>query len=155
MRLAKWAAIAMTTAGLMAAAWPARATEPHPWLCRDKPVFSSNLPMTYDASERGGGRWKMAFMRFDGSGGHDGFTVDDTRDVRGRTTGTLAPGQWYAVGMYRQGNYWICAARASEKRNFVAGVVRDLCYGEGEGRCDVQLTVRDSGPAATQGEAVH
>jgi hypothetical protein len=149
MRLLKRAAIAMSAVGIMlAAASLARAVEPRPWLCRDKPVFSSSQPMTYDASLHGRGHWVMIFMRFDPSGGHDGFTVFDTRDVSGQITGPLEPGQWYAVGMYREGSHWICAAQAAQTHQFVAGIVRDLCYGEAEGGCDVKLTVRESGPAA-------
>jgi hypothetical protein len=151
MRLLKRATIAIIVAGIMlAAASPAPAVEPRPWLCRDKPVFSSDQSMTYDASIRGSGHWVMVFMRFDPSGGHDGFTVFDTRDVSGQITGPLEPGQWYAVGMYREGSHWICSARAGETHQFVAGIVRDLCYGETEGGCDVKLTVRESGQGAAQ-----
>lgn len=125
----------------------ARAAEARPWLCRDKPVFSSDKPMTWDASQSGGGRWTMIFMRFDPSGGHDGFTVFDTRDIEGRVTGPLEPGQWYAVGMYREAGHWICAAQAQESRKFVPGIVRRYCYGRSEGNCDVRLTVRESGAA--------
>ena len=99
--------------------------------------------MTYDASMRGSGRWVMIFMRFDPSGGHDGFTVFDTRDVTGQITGPLESGQWYAVGMYDEGGHWICAAQAEESRQFVPGIVRDYCYGESAGGCDVKLTVRE------------
>jgi hypothetical protein len=149
MKLLKRAAIAMSAVGIMLAAGStARAVEPRPWLCRDKPVFSSDQPMTYDASPRGSGRWVMIFMRFDPSGGHDGFTVFDTRDVSGQITGPLESGQWYAVGMYREDGHWICAAQAQESHQFVAGIVRDYCYGEAEGGCDVKLTVRESKPGA-------
>lgn len=138
------AVMAMIAVGvLLAAAVPARAVEPRPWLCRDKPVFSSDQAMTYDASMRGSGRWVMIFMRFDPSGGHDGFTVFDTRDVTGQITGPLEAGQWYAVGMYSEGGHWICAAQAGENRQFVPGIVRDYCYGETAGSCDVKLTVRE------------
>src|SRR5579863_9837530 len=65
-RIAVALSVATIIATIMAAAAsPARATEPRPWLCRDKPVFSSGQPMTYDLSLRGGGRWVMIFMRFD------------------------------------------------------------------------------------------
>src|SRR5579863_7806578 len=145
MKLLKRAAIMISAAAIMLAASPAaRAVEPRPWLCRDKPVFSSPQSMTYDASLRGSGRWVMIFMRFDPSGGHDGFTVFDTREVSGQITGPLESGQWFAVGMYREGGHWICAARAGENHQFVAGIVRDLCYGEAEGSCDVKLTVREN-----------
>jgi hypothetical protein len=132
----------------LTAASPARAVEPRPWLCRDKPVFSSSKPMTYDASTRGGGHWMMIFMRFDPSGGHDGFTVFDTRQVNGQITGPLERGQWFAVGMYREEGHWICAAQAEERHQFVPGVVREYCYGEAAGNCDVKLTVRESGQGA-------
>ncbi len=134
------------TAGIFAtlalASAPARAVEPRPWLCRDKPVFSSDQPMTWTATQRGGGRWVMNFMRFDPAGGHDGFTVYDTRRIEASESGALDPGQWYVVGMYREGGHWICAARAGENHQFTPGVVRDLCYGESEGACAVKMVVR-------------
>ena len=140
----------MAAAGLMlATASRARAAEPRPWLCRDKPVFSSDKPMTYAATRRGGGgEWMMTFMRFDPDGGHDGFTVYATQTVAGQASGTLEPGQWYAVGLYRQGSHWICSPPAAENHRFVPGVVRDLCYGEEQGGCEVKLTVRDGAPGA-------
>jgi hypothetical protein len=124
----------------------AHATEPRPWLCRDKPAVSDNKPMTYSAENRGGGQWVMTFMRFDPASGHDGFDVVSTQDVSGHVEGTLDPGQWYAVGLYREGSHWICAGPATENRQYVAGVVRDLCYGEDAGSCDVKLTVREAAP---------
>jgi hypothetical protein len=149
LRLLKRVLLAMVaTVIMLVAVSPAGAVEPRPWLCRDKPVFSSSKAMTYDASRRGSGRWVMIFMRFDPSGGHDGFTIFDTRDVTGEISGPLEPGQWYAVGMYREDGHWICAAQAAEKRQFVAGIVRDYCYGQADGGCDVKLTVRESGQGA-------
>ena len=139
-------ALAMMASGLIVAR-PARAAEPRPWLCRDKPVFSSDQPMTYDASLRGSGQWMMIFMRFDPSGGHDGFTIFDSRDIRGQVSGSLERGQWYAVGMYREGSRWVCAAQAQENPQFVRGIVRDLCYGASEDGCDVKMIVREDGPA--------
>jgi hypothetical protein len=143
---------AILAAGMLAtAAAVAFAAEPRPWLCRDKPVFSSSGPMTYDASMRGGGHWVMTFMRFDPSGGHDGFTVFDSREVSGQVSGTLERGQWYAVGMYREEGRWVCAGPAQENHQFVAGIVRDLCYGRADGGCDVKMIVRES----RQGAAAH
>ncbi len=141
-RMGRVAALAFAAAALVVAAGSARAMEPRPWLCRDKPVFSSGQPMTWTATKRGGGRWVMTFMRFAPDGGHDGFTVDHTRPIDGRESGALAPGQWYAVGMYRAGSHWICAARAGENPQFIPGVVRDLCYGETDGACAVKMVVR-------------
>ncbi len=140
---------------MLAASPAARAVEPRPWLCRDKPVFSSDQPMTYDLSLRGSGRWVMIFMRFDPAGGHDGFTVFDTRDVTGQISGPLERGQWYAVGMYREGDHWICAAQAEENRQFVPGIVRDYCYGETEGECDVKLTVHENKSGGVPNEPSH
>ena len=128
---------------LFALAPRADASEPRPWLCRDKPTISDNQPMTYVAENRGSGAWVMTFMRFDPDSGHDGFTVVSSQDVAGRVQGTLDAGQWYAVGLYRDGSPWICAAPATENSQYVHGVVRDLCYGEDPGSCDVKLTVSE------------
>jgi hypothetical protein len=137
-------ALAIIVTGLITARL-ARAAEPRPWLCRDKPVFSSGGPMTYDASMRGSGQWMLIFMTFDPSGGHDGFTIFDSREMNGSVTGSLERGQWYAVGMYREGGRWVCAAQAQENHQFVSGIVRDLCYGASTDGCDVKLIVREAG----------
>jgi hypothetical protein len=118
--------------------------EARPWLCRTKPVFSSDKPMTYEASNRGGG-WLLTFMRFDPSGGHDGFTVSSAQDVGVNTQGRLDPGQWFAVALYRSGGHWICPGNAGESDERVAGVISDLCYGREPGECTVKLTVRTAG----------
>jgi hypothetical protein len=139
---------AMIAAGALGAlSWcapMAHAAEPRPWLCRDKPAVSDNKPMTYTAENRGGGQWVMTFMRFNPATGHDGFEVVSTQDVTGHTEGTLDSGQWFAVGLYREGGHWICAGPATENRQYVSGVVRDLCYGEDAGSCQVKLTVREA-----------
>jgi hypothetical protein len=127
----------------------ALAAEARPWLCRDKPVFSSDKPMTYKAINHSGGRWLMTFMRFDPSGlGHDGFTVSSSQDVATDAEGTLDPGQWYAVALYRAGGHWICPGNARENDEPSPGVVSNLCYGEDPGECAVNLTVR---PQSTGG----
>ena len=137
-------ATVLVAGSLIGAASIASAAEARPWLCRDKPVFSSDKPMTYAATNRGGGAWMLTFMRFDPAGGHDGFTIYSTQMVNGEVSGALEPGQWYAVGLYREGGHWICSGPAGENHQFVPGIVRDLCYSEGGG-CDVKLTVRESG----------
>ena len=152
MRTMKRAAIGVGAALIMlVVAGPARAVEPRPWLCRDKPVFSSGGPMTYEVNRRGGGRWVMIFMSFDPSGGHDGFTVFDTVDVNGRVTGSLERGQWYGVGMYSEGGHWICSAQAGENDQVVPGVVRDYCYGRTAGGCEVELIVHERKSGAAPG----
>jgi hypothetical protein len=118
------------------------AAEARPWLCRAKPVFSSDKPMTYEAVNHGAGRWLMTFMRFDPSGvGHDGFTVESTEEIATRTEGRLDAGQWYAVALYRAGAHWICPGNA-ENRELSPGIVSSLCYGRDPGDCAVKLTVR-------------
>jgi len=119
------------------------AAEARPWLCRAKPVFSSDKPMAYQAVNRGGGRWLLTFMHFDPSGlGHDGFTVSSTKDVATRTEGTLDAGQWYAVALYQSGGRWICPGNAGESDERSPGVISNLCYGRDSGECAVKLTVR-------------
>ncbi|HXZ88438.1 MAG TPA: hypothetical protein VEF07_07685 [Candidatus Binataceae bacterium] len=137
-------ALLMVAAVILAGAPFSRAsgTEPRPWLCRDKPVFSSDKPMTWEAANRGGGRWVLTFMHFDPAGGHDGFTVASTQDLRGHTSGRLEAGQWYAVALYREGSHWICPGNARESDEPSPGVVSNLCYGEDPGSCPVKLTVR-------------
>ena len=138
-----WATIAIVIVATMWAGSQALAAEARPWLCRAKPVFSSERPMTYEATNRGGGRWLMTFMRFDPSGlGHDGFTVSSTQDVAAHAEGTLEAGQWYAVALYRSGGHWICPGNAGESDEPASGVVSNLCYGRDPGECAVKLTVR-------------
>lgn len=139
------AVVVVGLVGIIAIARPSRAAEPRPWLCRDKPVFSSGSPMTYSAANPGGGTWVLTFMRFNLGGGHDGFTVISSPKVTGRIDGKLESGQWYAVALYRSGNHWICPANASENDRPAPGVVSDLCYGEDPGACTVTLTVKHAG----------
>jgi hypothetical protein len=137
------ATIAIVTVAMMGAGSHAFGAEARPWLCRAKPVFSSDKPMTYEATNRGGGRWLMTFMRFDPSGlGHDGFTVSSSQDVAAHAEGTLDPGQWYAVALYRSGGRWICPGNAGESGEPSPGVISSLCYGKDAGECGVKLTVR-------------
>jgi hypothetical protein len=138
-----WATIAIVSVAVIGTGSHAFGAEARPWLCRAKPVFSSDKPMTYAATNRGAGRWLITFMSFDPSGlGHDGFTVSSAQDVRVHTNGTLEPGQWYAVALYRSGSHWICPGNAAENDEPGPGVVSDLCYGRDEGECTVKLTVR-------------
>jgi hypothetical protein len=53
--------------------------------------------------------------------------------------------------MYREEGRWVCAGPAQENHQFVAGIVRDLCYGRADGGCDVKMIVRES----RQGAAAH
>ena len=137
------ASIAIVTLATICVASQACGAEARPWLCRAKPVFSSDKPMTFEATNRGGGRWLMTFMRFDPSGlGHDGFTVASDQDVAAHAQGTLDAGQWYAVALYRSSGHWICPGNAAESDEPAPGVISTLCYGQNQGECTVKLTVR-------------
>jgi hypothetical protein len=139
-----WCAVILILAlMLIGRSLQAFAAEARPWLCRAKPVFSSDKPMTYQAVNRGAGRWLLTFMRFDPSGlGHDGFTVSSSQDVATRTEGTLDAGQWYAIALYHSGGRWICPGNAGESGEPSPGVISNLCYGRDLGECSVKLTVR-------------
>jgi hypothetical protein len=137
------AAIAIVITATIGTGSRALGAEARPWLCRAKSVFSSNKSMTYDAINRGGGRWLMTFMRFDPSGlGHDGFTVSSVQEVAPHARGTLEPGQWYAVALYGSGGRWICPGNAAENDEPAPGVISNLCYGRDLGECTVKLLVR-------------
>jgi hypothetical protein len=139
-------AIPILLVTMMSAARCALAAPPRPWLCRDKPVFSSDQPMVYETTNRSAHRWLMTFMRFDpAGGGHDGFTIFSTQEITASSQGNLEPGQWYAVALYRSGSHWICPGNA-ENESAGPGVVSRLCYGEDIGACPVTLTVRAQSP---------
>jgi|HubBroStandDraft_1064217.scaffolds.fasta_scaffold111733_1 hypothetical protein len=124
----------------------ALAAEPRPWLCRDKPVFSYDRGMEYEASARPGRQWQLFFMQFDPSGGHDGFTIVSQRDlgIRGEPlTGQLAAGRYFAVALYRaEGGYWVCPATARDSGAPKLGTVTGLCFSEGGPGCRVTLAVK-------------
>lgn len=123
----------------------ARAAEPRPWLCRDKPVFSTSGAARMDLVSRGSRRWQVFLMQFDPSGGHDGFTVTDSYSVGpgNRQSGAnLTAGRFFAVAMYDSGGHWICSEPASDHRT--PGTLASLCYSASGGSCDVNLTVRSA-----------
>jgi hypothetical protein len=145
--------IAMVVAATIGAGPRAFGAEARPWLCRAKPVFSSDRPMIYEATNRGSGRWLMTFMRFDPSGlGHDGFTVSSIQAVAAHAEGALEPGQWYAVALYSSGGHWICPGNAAESDEPAPGVVSNLCYGRDPGECTVKLMVRPQSTGSGPGE---
>jgi hypothetical protein len=122
----------------------AEAAAPRPWLCRDKPVFSSSTPMRYEATGNGQGRWLVTFMKFDPEGANDGFTIVASHPINAKTSsarGSLDPGQYFAVALYRLGRYWICPGYARDHDEVKPGVVSTLCYGRNSRSCDVKVTV--------------
>jgi hypothetical protein len=137
--------IAVGLIGVLLASSPARATEPRPWLCRDKPVFSWNHPMNFELSARPGTQWRMFFMQFEPDSAHDGFSITQTHELGPRSIsvkGKLAPGRYFAVALRREsGGLWICPGYARESPKFTPGIVSKLCYGESGASCDVNLLV--------------
>ncbi len=123
----------------------ARATEPRPWLCRDKPVFSTSGPAHIDMSRHDNRRWQVFLMKFDPSGGHDGFTISNSYDLgpgHRHASDNLDAGQFFAVALYSSGGHWICPGPANQTD--VPGTLTNLCYGASGGACDVNLAVKSA-----------
>jgi hypothetical protein len=135
--------IALLTFALGAAA--ARAAQPRPWLCRIKPVFSSEHAMRFSAERRGGGRWRLLLMTFDPMGGHDGYTIVESHDLDSAApsvSGSLAAGRYFAVAQYLEDGEWICPGYAQRSDKYTPGEVASICYGEQDAPdCAVKLTV--------------
>jgi hypothetical protein len=138
----------------IAAALPvASATEPRPWLCRDKPVFSNNAPMSYEIAHTGRQRWKIFFMQFQPDAIHDGYEIVASHDIAAPVSGRLNAGQYFVAAMYLARNgRWICQGAARPEGDDHAGVLAGLCFGAHESQpCSVTLTVKAadaSAPAA-------
>ena len=129
----------------------AEAAEARPWLCRDKPVFSSNHPVRYEAVRHGGRHWRLFFMQFVPNGPHDGFTTTASDDIpvgASSAEGELGAGQFYAVALYlAQGGHWVCP-RSVEDADAARdpGVISDLCFSdESSGSCRMRLIIRRQG----------
>jgi hypothetical protein len=135
----------------VAAAMPAHAAEARPWLCRDKPVFSSDSAMTYRVVSHGATRWDLLLMQFEMDSAHDGYEVVASHELsarNGQASGTLAPGRYFAVAMYRGGGgHWICPGYVKDSDR-PPGAVSRICYGEDSAGCPVDLTVLSTAPAA-------
>jgi len=134
----------------VATAMPAHAAEARPWLCRSKPVFSSNSAMKYQIVNRGSERWQLLLMQFEMGAAHDGYEVVASQELpanAGEASGTLAPGRYFAVAMYRSGGgRWICPGYAEDKDR-PTGAVSRICYDEDSPGCPVALTVLSAAPA--------
>ncbi len=130
----------------VAGANAASASEARPWLCRDKPVFSNERSMEYQATARPGRQWKLFFMQFQADAAHDGFDVVNSREVPARgevVNGRLEAGRYFAVALYRGADgHWICPDYTHDNRNPNLGEVSNLCYGEDGPPCLVNLSVK-------------
>ncbi len=121
---------------VIASASAAQAGEPRPWLCRDKPVFSSSKPMHYQLSTTS--RWELFFMQFSPGGGNDGFDI--ARTARGSTSGQLPAGQYFAVALREAGGSWVCPVDVEEQPR-AAGAISNLCFASEDGGCNAKLIV--------------
>jgi hypothetical protein len=126
----------------IAMASAARAAEPRPWLCRDKPVFSSGHAMSYRLTTNSRSQWELFLMQFTPGGGHDGFDIVQT--VRGASSGQLAAGQYFAVALHRASGNWICPADVDE--DHAGGDISNLCFSGADGGCSVKFVVAPAAP---------
>jgi hypothetical protein len=151
MKLGCYLLLAFCGIGLVAVgASSAHAAEARPWLCRTKPVFSANSAMTYRVVNHGTSRWELLLMQFEPESAHDGFEVVASQELPAGSgqAGTLEPGRYFAVAMYRgEGGHWICPGYA-ENRDRPTGAVSRICYDEESPGCPVTLTVQSAVPAA-------
>jgi hypothetical protein len=134
--------IAIVLLGLSLPA-PLSAAQARPWLCRDKPVFSSDHPMRFQAARREG-RWRLMLMSFDPAGGHDGFTIVQSRDLDSSAPsagGQIPSGRYFAVAQYLEGGEWICPGYAQKDAAYIPHQVATICYGANSANCAVKLTV--------------
>jgi hypothetical protein len=128
------------------------AEEARPWLCRDKPVFSYDHAMQYQATARPGRQWRIFFMLYSPDAAHDGFDIVKSQEIGSRgdsQTGSLNAGRYFAVALYRgSGSHWICPDYTHDNRNPSLGEVSNLCYGEDGPPCLVNLKVKPTAPAS-------
>src|SRR5262249_48986600 len=110
--------------------------------CRDKPVFSYISGMRYQVTSNARS-WKVFFMAFDPTGGHDGFEIVRSADLAsgGSASGSLEGGRYFPVAMYRQRGNWICPGYAQDSRHPAAGQLNNICYGENGPPCLVNLAI--------------
>jgi hypothetical protein len=119
------------------------AAEPRPWLCRDKPVFSSQQPMSYDFSTNP--RWHLFLMQFTPGGGHDGFDI--AKEISSSSKGSLAAGRYFAVALHNSDGRWICPSEVREQPAG-SGTISNLCFADGDSGCAAKFTVRPDIAAA-------
>ncbi len=136
---------------------PAFAAEPRPWLCRDKPAFSSDKPMRYETGGPGGRHWRIFLMQFKLDTAHDGFDIVASQDLAAAGSGTLPSGRYFAVAMHLAANgHWICHPSARRLQASEASTVTRLCFTTGDedsDTCQVTLKVTDApiAPPANSG----
>jgi|SRR5208337_257854 len=154
LRIIRYILAAATIAMLISR--PAFAAEARPWLCRDKPVFSSDRAMEYQVTARPGRQWRIFFMQYSPDAAHDGFDIVSSHEIGPRgdslhgnvsriepVSGNLAAGRYFAVALYRgSGGHWICPDYTHDDRDSKLGELSNLCYGEDGPPCLVKLQVK-------------
>jgi hypothetical protein len=142
------AVFAILLAGSFSAAF---AVEARPWLCRDKPVFSSDKPMAYEIGGESGSGWKLYLMQFEPDAAHDGFDIVTPGGLKARASGQLPAGQYFVVAMHRAGGgHWICHQSSRPLSASQPGAIAGLCFSNHESSpCRLTLAVRGVAPAAT------
>ena len=145
-------ALIFATTLAVSAATPAFADQARPWLCRDKPVFSSNRAMKFEVTAHPGRQWKIFFMQYSPDAAHDGFDIVNSRELSASgdsMTGRLEAGRYFAVALYRgAAGHWICPDYAHDDRAPKSGAVSNLCYGAEGQPCLVNLNVMPDATAA-------
>src|SRR5258707_14378409 len=107
MRVLRFFSTAVAFAILIAS--PSFAEEGRPWLCRDKPVFSSDRSMEYVATARPGRQWRMFFLQYSPDAAHGGFDIVNSRGIsahRDPGGGNLPARRDFAGAPYPQGGPW-------------------------------------------------
>jgi hypothetical protein len=151
-------AVAMLFAALVVilAAPAAYPDEARPWLCRDKPVFSSERPMVYEATASKGRKWRLFFMQLTPEGPHDGFGIVQSRSLArqgGTASGHLPAGRYFVVALYYGASgYWLCPATTRELADSQLGVVSRVRFGGSESGSQVTLTVKPDNTTAIPGK---
>jgi len=121
----------------------ASAAEARPWLCRDKPAFSSNRPMSWNATTKRGRRWELIFMQYREGGAHDGFEIAQSEMLPsgGGASGQIPAGRYFAVAMHQKSGVWVCPANGADAGAARPGETARLCFGPEESSCDVSLVI--------------
>lgn len=129
---------------LSAAAGSALAAPPRPWLCRDKPVVSSDKALAYQVAARRPASWHVGFMRLEPGGIHDGFVTVRAAELgrtRPRAQGRLEPGRYFvAVLQQKAGGRWICARSTGKQARRDRGELLRACFSSAA-PCALELTI--------------
>ncbi|HLH75718.1 MAG TPA: hypothetical protein VKV28_02825 [Candidatus Binataceae bacterium] len=137
----QWMVALSLLALAMSAPLAVQAAQPRPWLCRDKPVFSSPNQAQLTVRRHDRRQWEVFLMKFNINSGHDGFTVTSSYPLRGDSPSSaiVGRGQFYAVALFRANGHWFCPARVVD--NTRPGELANFCYhANNPGLCDISLT---------------